>query len=147
MQRRERDRVLYFGGRRSDKFVRCYKKERLNVFRVELELHSKLLRCHSVSTLDDFRFLPGVVSPKHLLFVEFDWERLEQYLTKRFGTQGSRVFAGARRRADSLQRVRCYLTRQGVVNVHRFLVPLAINAEVVRALKRWARTFRNQSNA
>ena len=80
MQRQKPDGVLYYGGRKSDKFVRCYKKGALTVFRVEVELHSKLLRDHSVSELDDFRLLPDVVYPKHLLFVEIDWGRLEQYL-------------------------------------------------------------------
>lgn len=147
MQGKKPSRVLYFGSRKSDKFVRCYQKEGLQVFRVELELHSRLLRRHSVSTLDDLRSLPGVVYPKHLQFVEFDWERLERYLTKRFGAQASRILAGARKGEASLQKVRRYLTRQGVVNVHRFLVPLAINKEIVHALNRWARTFRRRSNA
>jgi hypothetical protein len=109
-------------------------------------LHSGLLRHHSVSTLADFRLLPGVISPKHLLFVYIDWGRLEQYLVKRFGTHGSEILAEARKREVSLQRVRHYLTSRGVVNVHRFLVPLVMNEEVVAALNKFARTFGKQSN-
>ncbi len=140
------DRVLYRGRRRSNKLVRCYAKDELNVFRVELELHSRLLRHHSISALADLQRLPGVIYPKHLLLVGFDWERLEHYLAKRFGMQASRVLAGARKREASVRRTRRYLARQGVVNIHRFLVPLAINDAVVDALDRWARTFRTKSN-
>ena len=146
VQRQRSDEGLYYGGRKSDKFVRCYEKDELAVFRVELELHSGLLRQHSVSTLADFRFLPGLIYPKHLLFVEVDWKRLEQYLAKRFGTHGSHILAGAREREVSLQRVRKYLTSRGVVNVHRFLMPLAMNEKVVAALNKFARTFGKQSN-
>ena len=146
MQRQKSDGVLYYGGRKSDKFVRCYEKDGLTVFRVELELHSGLLRHHSVLTLADFRFLADLIYPKHLLFVEVDWRRLEKYLAKRFGSYGSQILAGAREREVSLQRVRNYLTSCGVENVHRFLVPLAMNKEVAAALNKFARTFGKQSN-
>jgi hypothetical protein len=40
-----------------------------------------------------------------------------------------------------------YLSRQGIVNFnfHRFLVPLSINANIKRALKKWARNFKKES--
>jgi hypothetical protein len=136
----EKKRALYYGGRKTDKLVRCYWKKELGVFRVELELHRGLLR--DISTLNDFLYLPDVVYPKHLQFVELDWGRLEQYLNGKAGDKGSRIIAGARRRSASLRRVRRYLDKHGVVNVHRFLVPLPINEKVSRALDRWARQFK-----
>jgi hypothetical protein len=143
VQNEEKKDALYYGGRKTDKLVRCYPKKSLGVFRVELELHSSLLR--NISTLDDFLYLPDIVYPKHLQFVEFDWRRLEQHLSKRAGDESSRIIAGAKRRAASLQRVRRYLNKHGIANVHRFLVPLAMNEEVSRALNRWARDFKKGS--
>jgi hypothetical protein len=140
VQTKRKQRVLYYGTRKTDKLVRCYRKKCLDVFRVEIELHSRLLR--DVATLDGFLFLPDVVYPKHFQFVAFDWGRLQQHLSRRPCDEGSRIIAGARRRSDSLQRARRYLNRKGVLNVHRFLVPLALNAPVRRALKRWVRQFK-----
>ena len=138
----EKKRALYYGGRKTDKLVRCYPKEALGVFRVELELHSGLLR--DISTLDDFVYLPDVVYPKHFQFVTFDWNRLEQYLNTSFGDEGRRIIAVARYRSSSLQRVRRYLNRKGVVNVHRFFTPLEINKKAQRALEEWARHFKEK---
>ena len=143
MPNEEKKQALRYGGRKTSKLVRCYWKEKLGVFRVEVELHSKLLR--NISTLDDFLDLPDIVYPQHLHFVEFDWERLEQHLSSRPAEESSRIMAGAKRRAPSLRRVRVYLDRHGIVNVHRFLVPLAINKDVRRALDRWARHFKKGS--
>lgn len=145
VQNEEKRQALRYGGRKTDKLVRCYEKNSLRVFRVELELHSRLLRLNDISTLDDFLYLPDVAYPKHLQFVEFDWARLEQYLNRRPGDDGPRIVAGARRRSLSLQRVRRYLNRKGIMNVHRFLVPLEMNEKVSRALDRWARHFKKGS--
>lgn len=143
MQTEEKKQALYYGSRKTDKLVRCYQKTTLGVFRVELELHSGLL--HDISKLDDFLYLPDVVYPKHFQFVAFNWSRLEQYLSKTFGDEGRRIIAGAKRRSPSLQRVRRYLDRQGVVNVHRFFTPLAINEKARHALEQWARHFKKGS--
>jgi hypothetical protein len=141
----KKQRVLYFGGRKTAKLVRCYHKDELGVFRVEVELHSGLLRHNEIATLDDFVDLPDVICPKHLRFVEVDWERLKRYLASALGSEGDRVFAGAEKRAASLRRLRSYLGRKGVVNIHRFLVPLTLNDEVSQALDRWASQFKKGS--
>jgi hypothetical protein len=137
-------RHLYYGDRKADKLVRCYWKAKLPAFRVELELHSGLLRRHHISTLDDLLDLPEIVYPKHIQFVEIDWARLERHLAKRFGKKASQILARARKQGSSMQRLRSYLRGKGVVNAHRFLVPLAINETVFRELKRWARHFRRE---
>jgi hypothetical protein len=143
VQNEEKKRALYYGGRKTDKLVRCYQKDTLGVFRVELELHSGLL-C-DITTLDDFLYLPDVVYPNHFQFVDFDWNRLEKYLSKRLGDESRRIIAGAKGRSLSLQRVRRYLNRKGVANVHRFLVPLAVNEKARRALDKWVRQFKKGS--
>jgi hypothetical protein len=143
VQNEKKKQALYYGGRKTSKLVRCYQKPTLGVFRVELELHSSLLR--DISTLDEFLYLPGAVYPKHLQFVEFDWRRLEQHLSRRPTAESSRIIAGAKRRSASLQRVRRYLHKHGVANVHRFFVPLPVNDKVGRALDRWARHFKKGS--
>lgn len=140
---KQKTSTLRYGGRKTGKLVRCYWKKELGVDRVEVELHSGLLR--NILTLDDFLYLPDIVYPKHLQFVEFDWSRLKHYLSKRPAHQSSRIIAGSKRREASLQRVRRYLNKHGVANVHRFLVTLAINEQIRRALNRWARTFKKGS--
>jgi hypothetical protein len=143
MKNEEKAKQLRYGGRKTGKFIRCYRKKELGLDRVEVELHSSLLR--GISTLDEFLYLPDIVYPKHLQFVEFDWGRLEQHLSKKPVNESSRILAGAKRRAASLQRVRRYLQKHGVANVHRFLVPMALNKEVSRALDRWAQDFKKGS--
>ena len=142
MQKEETKRILYYGSRKADKFVRCYHKDNLGVFRVEVELHPSLLRQNDILTLDDFIYLPDVICPKHLQFVELDWDHLKRYLARTLGDAGDRVYAGAQKRASSLRRLRSYLGRKGVVNFHRFLVPLTLNNDISRALDRWARNFK-----
>jgi hypothetical protein len=132
--------VLYYGSRKSDKLVRCYLKPRLG-FRVELELHSGLLRHHQISTLDDLHYLPQVIQPKHFQFVDLDWVRLKRYLTVRFGARGHKILVCAQSPARSIRWVLRYLRRKNVPNPHRFLVPLPMNEAITRALSRWVRQF------
>lgn len=136
---RSSDSPLYWGGRKSDKFVRCYKKKELDCYRVEVELHSQLLKREQISTPDDFDGIPDAIYPRHFQFVDVDWHRLEQYLLRK--RHGRDLITGAQQRAASLSRLRRYLRRHGLVNFHRFLIPLAINNKIDRALTRWMRNF------
>lgn len=138
---KKRENVLCYGTRKSAKFVRCYDKVDLGVYRVELELHSSLLRHHDISTVDDLVHLPEVVCPKHLGLVDCDWNQLSRHMAKKMGDRSISLMAAARRRANSISRLQRYLRRKGVFNAHRLLVPHAINENVSRALKRWARGF------
>jgi hypothetical protein len=95
------------------------------IYRLELELHSQLLRRKHISTLDDFYLLQFAIYPQHFQFVDVDWDRLKRHLRRK--SHGRALIAGARQRAASLSRLRHYLRRHGVANFHRFLVPLAIN--------------------
>lgn len=136
---RNKKSPLYWGARKSDKLVRCYPKEALDNYRMELELHSQLLRREQISTLDDFDGLPDSIYPRHFQFVDVDWVRLKQCLSRK--RDGHDLIAGAQVRAASLSRLRRYLRKHGVANFHRFLTPLALNERVDRALTRWMRDF------
>lgn len=140
---RDNDQVLYWGARKSDKFVRCYYKETLDCFRVEVELHSKLLKREGITTLNEFDGLPDAIYPGHFHFVKVDWRRLKQHL--RLRRDGRALFTGAKLRASSLSRLRRYLRRHRIPNLHRFLVPLGLNERVDRALTKWIRHFRDIS--
>jgi hypothetical protein len=135
--------VLYWGGRKSDKLVRSYEKEEVDCYRVEVELHSQLLRREHISILDDFDGLDLAIYPKHLQFVDVDWDRLERHLRRK--RHGRALIAGAQHRAASLSRLRHYLRTHGIANVHRFLVPLPINKRIDRAFDRWIRGFEDPS--
>ena len=136
---RRQKAILYWGNRKSDKFVRCYYKEELASYRVELALHSKLLRREKISTLDDFDGLPLAIYPKHFQFVTVDWNRLQRHLVRERNSQ--HLMSGAQQRKSSLSRLRRYLRRHGVTNFHRFLVPHTINKRMDRALTRWMSDF------
>ena len=135
---------LYYGSRKSDKRVHCYDKIELGVYRVEAELHSGLLRRHGISVVDDLVHLPEVVCPKHLRFVDFDWNRLSRHMANKCGARSNGVVAAMRRRTTSILRLQRYLRRKGIFNTHRFLVPSAINKDVSRALQRWVRGFASE---
>jgi hypothetical protein len=132
---------LYYGSRKSDKFVRCYKKPKVKAYRAELELHSGLLRLLGIVELDDLVRLPEHICPKHFNLVDFDWDQLRRYLARKLGGKGDSVLARARRRSRSILRLQRYLRRKGVLNTHRFLVHLTINNDIRRALDKWARKF------
>jgi len=136
---------LRYGGRKSGKLVRCYWKEEKGVYRVEVELHSRLLTQHGISDARDLVNAARVLYPKHIQFVEFDWEKIRLHLAKKEEVNGQSILAGALSRAKSIRRVSRYLRGKGVKNVHRFLVPLALNEEVVRALKRWTQRFKRKA--
>ena len=133
---------LRYGGRKSGKLVRCYWKEEKDVYRVEVELHSRLLTQHGISDSRDLVNAAQVLYPKHIQFVEFDWEKLRLHLAKKKGENAQSILEGALSRAKSMRRVSRYLRRKGIQNVHRFLVPLAINDKIERALQKWALQFK-----
>jgi len=135
------EHVLYLGSRKSRKLIRCYRKEALGAFRVELELHSSFLRRHQNTRVEGLAILVPSLCPSHVRFVALDWVRLERYLTKSKGQRGQAILAGARERAASIHRACRYLRRHGVNNPHRFLVPLRINKQISAALYRWADEF------
>jgi hypothetical protein len=143
VHKKDKGHVSYWGGRKCDKFVRAYQKEEVDSYRVELELHSQLLRREHIATLEDFDGLVVTIYPKHFQFVEIDWRRLRRHLRRK--RHGKALIAGAQKRGNSLSRLRRYLRRHGITNFHRFLVPLSINKKVDRAFTRWIRKFEEES--
>lgn len=138
---------LRYGSRKSSKLVRCYWKDPVGAYRVELELHSRLLREHGIDRVSDINEVPGVVFPRHVRFVRFAWNRLRRYLERRFGQRCEAIMRVARRLADlSVRRTSRYLRRKGVNNVHRFLVPLRMNTKIDKALIEWAIKFEEAMN-
>ena len=136
-----------YGSRKSGKLVRCYWKEEVNAFRVELELHSPLLRKFRIDKLADIADVPYCIFPKHLRFVRFRWGALSRHLNGRFGLRGEAILAAVRDKDDvSLARGSKYLRRKGVNNVHRFLEPLRVNRSVEEALIRWSFQFQEGVN-
>jgi len=132
-----------FGSRKSTKLVRSYAKRELNVYRVELELHSGLLRKCGIKKAGDLYRVASKVFPSHLDFVGVRWGKLEQYLTWRLGSQAARILGEARRRRDelSLRDALQFLSNRGVSNPHRFLKRLSLNDEIRVALRQWAEVF------
>jgi hypothetical protein len=144
---------LRYGARKSGKLIRCYWKQQVNAFRVELELHSRLLSKGRLKKKQNFNFedvpdriLPNIF-PNHFQFVRFRWEVLAKYLTRRFKQQGIDILEEARAKARvSLRSATRFLRRKRVNNVHRFLVPMHINQAIHAALTRWEIDFHNDWN-
>ena len=141
MRREDRNDVRYYGARRSDKLVRCYYKKQVSGYRVEVELHSGLLRRQQIGSVDALIFLPDIVMSKHLRFVDFDWDKFDRYLIRHGARGADKLEAGARRYRKSIHRLLAYLRRQGIPNPHRFLATHSINKRVRRALDAWEREF------
>jgi hypothetical protein len=143
--RRRHDRggegQLRYGGRQSPKLVRCYWKPRLHCYRIELELHSALLRLIGVTDISEFGRLYGIV-PSHFCFAAISFRRLERHLLRKFGEDGQVLLVETRlRAAKSLRLALSFLKRNGIANPHRFLHPLRLNDELKAALRSWLGRF------
>jgi hypothetical protein len=143
---------LRYGSRKSAKLVRAYWKAEVSAFRVEVELHSRLLsrgrreraRKTSDELKNDVATAPYLLLPKHVCFMRFRWRALRCYLTRRFGKRGSKMFDDARATAAiSLRAAARLLRTSGVNNVHRFLVPMRINDAIDDALTQWSLDFKD----
>jgi hypothetical protein len=144
--RRQKNRggpgTLRFGSRGSPKLVRCYQKQKLGRYRVELELHSSLLKKLSIRNIADLPVVATKLCPAHIAFKVIRWEKLKSHLIRRYGArEGQRLYEAARERAEiSLYRTTRFL-RRVVHNPHRFLGPEITNRDVREALQRWAAEF------
>jgi hypothetical protein len=132
------DGVLWYGTRRSARFVRTYYKETLNAFRVELELHSAFLRAQRIEEVGDLFQLAYVLVPKQVRFVGLDWKHLRLYLKHHLGQDLAKEVLTTCKYAGGLHKALRSLRDAGVKNAHRFLRPLDINGDVERALGTWS---------
>jgi hypothetical protein len=146
---------LRYGTRKSGKLIRCYWKEEVQAFRVELELHSRLLnkgrkkraRERVYELFSDLTGVPSLVFPKHLRFVRVNWRSLNRHLRDRFGPRSEAILETARSKARfSLCAVSRFLRDSGVNNVHRFLIPIRLNKKIDQALTKWALDFSDYFN-
>jgi hypothetical protein len=138
---RSRATKAVFGSRKSTKFVRCYHKDELDVFRIELQLNSAWLLRFRLRTLEDVRELPNLLCPSHIRFVQTDWTRLRAYLLRR-GSNADEIIQRAKAASLSIHGVLKFLrTIVKVQNAHRFLVTTAPTRQILRALITWAEQF------
>jgi hypothetical protein len=142
---------LRFGSRFSGKLIRCYQKESVSAYRVEIELHSSLLprpRRNNLREVIDMRW-PELadaafsILPGHCRFVKLRFQALGRHLRQRFGERGDVLLEHTRALSThSLHSALAYLRRKGIHNPHRFLQPLTrINAAIERAIDDWATDF------
>jgi hypothetical protein len=136
---------LHFGSRASTKLVRCYRKESVSAYRVEIQANSGLLHRHKIKDTEDLPRLASLLYPTHFRFVGLALKPLRRHLIWKFGLDGMLVYNEAKRRSNtSLRGALRYLASVHVSNPSRFLAPLPINQEVQRAIKRWVKTFSRQ---
>jgi hypothetical protein len=142
---------IRYGSRLSGKLARCYQKEAINAFRVEVEMHSSLLprpRGDKRREVIDTRW-PEIadagfsILPSHLKFVRFRFKALARHLRRRFGEHGDVLLERTRACAEeSLHLALAYLRRIRVNNPTRFLQPMTrINDALEQAIDAWAVDF------
>lgn len=127
-----------FGTWRSSKFVRAYRKSELRVFRIELQFNAAWFRRVGIRDCFDFWRIPELVLRRHILFCKLDWDALRHYIKKTL-PNADRALELLEWQPDDLHATLRFLRGElRLANTHRFLIPLALNHEVARALKHWA---------
>ena len=133
---------LRYGTRHSDTMVRAYERPETASYRVEIEMHSAWLRRYGITQPRDLSKLPPLLCFRRIRFVAIDWDALAGHLQRK-GHPDS-ALNRARSLAYSLHRALSLLRSEiGLVNVHRFLRPLPINAVIEGELEDWANRWRN----
>jgi hypothetical protein len=124
-----------YGNRNSSRFVRCYWKEEINAYRVEIELRSRRLResKNADRTFNRLRSLD--IFPEDLCFLRLNADLLAASL-RRCGRPVDRIVRTVGELSD-LHRKLSYLRTVGIRNPDRFLRPLKLNVEVARAWREW----------
>lgn len=130
--------ILWFGARRSSKFVRAYSKPSLHVFRVELEFHPAWLRRHRIYDCFDFHRIPNLVARRHILFCALDWDSVKRRIRKTVPNPRRALEILTWQQHDLHATLRFLRRELRLTNTHRFLLPLELNDSVASALKSWA---------
>src|SRR5260370_378937 len=65
--------TLRFGSRGSSKLIRCYWKEEIGRYRVELELHATLLKKFSIQKITELPLIVTKLWPAHFCFKVMRW--------------------------------------------------------------------------
>jgi hypothetical protein len=125
--------TLYFGEREAPKLVRAYRKEELSCFRVELELHARLIKKLRLQHFQSISQLASLLVPDHIRFVRLDFEKLKEFCTRR----GISHEVVKRAKAATSLHGRFDILKVGGIsqNLYRFLIPLRQNDLLRRALQ------------
>jgi len=127
-------------GNVGSKIVRAYVKWGTSQFRVELELHVRLLRQLGINDIFDFRKLRSALFPDHIHFLKLDEMKLVRAL-RRAGLALAEQRAVRTRVKTKVQRslwdgLRYLREEVGLKNVQRLLLPVPeMNREVHIALE------------
>jgi hypothetical protein len=130
--------IVWFGTRRSSKFVRSYGKAKKGVFRIELEFHAGWLRQHGIRDCFDFDRIPGLVMRRHIFFCQLDWAAVIRNVRRSVPNARLALRNLEWERHDLHATLRFLRRELRFTNTHRFLVPLELNDLAERALKLWA---------
>lgn len=128
--------AVWFGETGSSKFLRCYLKKEVGGFRIELQMNREFLEAHGIGTTTDFLRLPKIVIHQ-ITFSRMDWTHLSRYVDRKF-RHAEVILRKAREQKANLYELVKFLRQVGVSNPDRFLLPIAINEQISRALKQWA---------
>jgi hypothetical protein len=129
-------KAVWIGAPNSDQFVRAYPKPPVRAFRVEIQLNREAIKRYGLDDLNEWVRLPDVMA-KQVRFYRVDWLRLTTAIRRHFPRDPEAVLEKARRLRGNLDELLRFLRRISVTNPSRFLVPMAINADVAEALARW----------
>jgi len=130
--------IVWFGTRRSSKFVRIYQKRTIGVFRIELEFHSSWLRQHGIQDCFDFARIPDLVMRRHIFFCQLDWAAVVRNI-RRSVPNARLALRNLEWERSNLHATLRFLRRElRLANTHRFLVPLTLNDLASGALMLWA---------
>lgn len=113
-------------GTSASKVVRAYVKWETFHFRIEVELHTDLLRKEGIRDIFDFRKLPDILVPKHIEFSKLDEAKLIRELqhSGRSSAEEQSILIRAKRKAASrLWMALRFLRKEGrLKNVRRLLM-------------------------
>lgn len=130
--------IVWFGTRRSAKFVRVYAKPKAHVFRIELQFNAAWLRRHKIRDCFDIRRIPGLVMRRHIFFCQLDWAAVIRNIRRSVPNARLALRNLEWERHDLHATLRFLRRELRFTNTHRFLVPLELNDLAERALKLWA---------
>ena len=131
-----------YGTRGSPKLVRCYWKKQIGRYRVELEIHSSMLKKYGITKVTDLPSLSAKLAPAHISLKVMRWKKLKSYLVRKYGQRyGEKLWNKARGYADtSMIRTTQFLAKV-VHNPHRFWGSEVRNGHIREALRDWSRAF------
>jgi len=125
-------RYVTYGSKKGGKFIRAYYKYAIDAQRVEFELRQRFLETHAIRSIYDLWKLADILPGAHIRFVRIDDDRVAQRL--RNSAKENKIPETLNRLAELKPRLHdalTYLRAQGMLNCHRFLVPLSVN-KVIR---------------